>query len=73
MPSKARDGAQGRLQHGGSGGGERGQDLPFEIGHLGILSVIYLQQMLLKLPFPSIWEFHYFKSSSGPNHAGPVH
>ena len=52
-------------------GGEGGKICPFEIRYLDILSVLYLQQMLPKLPFLAIWEFHYLKFSSGPSHCGP--
>ena len=60
---------QGRLQHGGEGG----KICPFEIRHLGILSVFYLQPMLPKLSFPASWEFQYQKYFSGPNHGRPFH
>ena len=53
--------------------GRGGKICSFEIRHLGILSVLYLQQMLPKLPFLALWEFHYSKFSSGPNHGGPFH
>ena len=39
--------------------GAKGQDFSFCDIHLGILSVSYLQQKLLKLPFPGIWESYY--------------
>ena len=55
-PFSCKRSLRGRLQHGGSGGshplpsaygGEGGKICPFARIHLGILSVIYLQQMLL--------------------------
>ena len=56
-----------------SNGGEGESFYLFEIRHLDILSVLYLQQMLPTLPFPAIWEFQYRTFSSGPYHGGPSH
>ena len=84
-PTSSTDSTKGLLPETPATRGKRGQSppcpqpararegkiCPFEIRHLGILSVLYLQQMLPKLHFSAIWEFHYLKFSSGPNHGGP--